>query len=918
MKPVFRRLLSAVAVFAALAPAAPAQAQNGLISGRVTDATSLQALGGAQVYVVSTARGVLTSADGRYRLSVPAGTYTVRAQYLGYETGEQTVTVTAAGTSTADFVLSPGGLVVDELVVTGARTQRSAIETTVPVDVITSLELRQSPHTELNQVLRDIVPSFNASHQTISDGTDHVNPASLRGLGPDQVLVLINGKRRHHSALTHVNGTFGRGTVGVDMNAIPLAAVERIEVLRDGAAAQYGSDAIAGVINVILKTQTEALVGNFQTGLTGEGDGEQVAADANFGFRIGERGYFNVTGQYLNRERTNRSDPYQGALFFTDRAEDDAEIAARGLTREELSMQTGQGDAIFGSAFFNGAFPISDDAEIYTFGGFTHRNGLATGFYRRPIQEERVVFELYPNGFLPEIETQVGDQSFATGLRGSKGAWDFDLSVNHGRSSFQFNIENTNNASIGAASPISFDAGTLSYRETSGNLDAVGAIDTDGALNSLNLVLGSEFRVENYRIGAGQFTSYSLGNGGDIPGVDFDTTSTGAPKAAGSQVFPGFQPANEVNRSRNSIAGYAGLEAEFTDQFQVDVAARLENFSDFGSTFNGKLAARYEVAEGFALRGAVSTGFRAPSLNQIWFNNVSTQFVIDPATNELVPARVLTGNNFDPVTRAFGVPELEEETSVNFSGGFTWRPQSNLSVTGDLYYIDIKDRIVLSSRFSTGDADIGDDVAEILAPFSSLGVSQAQFFANAVDTETLGFDVVVNYLTQWNGGTVNLTGSASITDTEVKSINVPQSMADRFTSGDTDAIAGVLFNREERNRLETALPRKAAYIGARYSRGRFNTGLRSNYFGNVLYRPTNEANDEDFGAKVLFDADIGYEVWDGVVLQVGANNIFNTFPDKHQLDSNISNGNFPYSRRVTQFGTNGGFYYARVQFTLGS
>ncbi len=908
----------ATAALAALAAFAPAHAQDGTISGQVTDATSLQPLDGAQVYIVGRARGVLTNAQGRYRLTMPAGTYTVRAQYLGYVTGEQTLTLAGGQDATLDFQLQPGGLIVDELVVTGARTQRSALETTVPVDVITALEIRQSPHTELAQVIRDIIPSFNASKQTISDGTDHVDPASLRGLGPDQVLVLVNGKRRHHSALTHVNGTFGRGTVGVDLNSIPMSAVERIEVLRDGAAAQYGSDAIAGVINLVLKNQTDALVGNVQAGLTGEGDGEQVKADANFGFKIGESGYFNVTGEFLNRERTNRSDPFQGSVFFSDRTADDAEIARRQLTREDFSMKTGQGQAVVGHAFFNGAFPVSDDAELYTFGGVTHRNGEATGFYRRPIQQERVVFQIYPNGFLPEIHTEVGDQAVTAGLRGQKGAWDFDMSVTHGRNSFQFNIENTNNASMGASSPTSFDAGRLSYRETTGNLDAVRAIDTDGALNSLSLVMGAEFRVENYQIDAGQFESYSLGNGGSIPGVDFDTTSTGAPKAAGAQVFPGFQPSNEVNRNRNNIAAYAGLEAQFTDQFQMDVAGRFENYSDFGSTFTGKVAARVELNEDFALRGAVSTGFRAPSLNQVWFNNVSTQFVIDPATNMLEPAQVLTGNNKDPVTKAFGVPDLEEETSVNLSGGFTWRPMDNLSVTGDLYYIEISDRIVLSSRFESGSSGIGADVASILAPFANLGVTQAQFFANAVDTETLGFDLVANYVTRLQGGTLNLTGSLNLTDTDVTRINVPQSIADRFTAGNRDAISGILFDREERNRLETALPRENASVGARFVRGQVNAGVRSNYFGEVLYRPTNPDNDESFGAKVLFDADIGIEMSPGVLLQVGANNIFNTFPDRHQLASNISDGNFPFSRRVTQFGTNGGFYYARVEFTLGN
>ncbi len=913
-----------IGLAAVLASSQAAVAQDGTILGTVTDADTRQPLDGASVFIVGTARGIFTSGQGRFQIQIPPGNYTIRARLIGYQDAEQQVTVLSNQTVTVDFQLAVGGLIVDELVVTGSRTQRSALETPVPVDVVSASEIRSSPHTELAQVIREIIPSFNASHQTIADGSDHINPASLRGLGPDQVLVLVNGKRRHASALTHVNGTFGRGTVGVDLNSIPMAAVARIEVLRDGAAAQYGSDAIAGVVNVVLKDDTEELFGTVQAGVTGEGDGEQVKADVNYGFRIGERGFFNVTGEFLNRERTNRADTYQGEVFFSDGSADDAEIAARGLTRDDFSMKTGQGEAIVGHAFFNSEFPLGENAEFYAFGGVGHRKGEATGFYRRPIQEERVVFEVFPTGFLPEIHTEIDDQALSAGVKGRKGSWDFDLSVTHGRNSFRFNIENTNNASLGAASPISFDAGRLKFRQTVGNFDAVRLIDTKGAFRSLSLVAGGEFRLENYGIGAGQFESYSLGNGGDIPGVDFDTTSTGEPKAAGSQVFPGFQPANEVDRFRNSIAAYLGFESQISDQLQLDVGGRFENYSDFGSTVIGKAAARLEVVENFALRGAVSTSFRAPSLHQLWFNNVSTQFVIDPVTNQLEPARVLTGNNKDPVTRAFGVPDLKEETSVNLSGGFTWRPLQDLSITGDVYFIDISDRIVLSSRFSTGNSDIGDQVADILEPFSALGVTQAQFFANAVDTETFGVDVVVNYVTRLQGGILNLTGSVNFTDTEVTAVNVPQSIADQFGIGNVEAVADVLFNREERNRLEDALPRQKGSVSARYSRGRFSGGVRGSYFGSVEYKPTDELNDETFDPRALVDVDLGFELVPGLSLTVGANNVFNTFPDRHFcatnacLDDprlgNYGSGNFPFSRRVTQFGTNGGFYFARLSF----
>lgn len=447
----------------------------------------------------------------------------------------------------------------------------------------------------------------------------------------------------------------------------------------------------------------------------------------------------------------------------------------------------------------------------------------------------------------------------------------------------------------------------------------------------MSLVLGGEFRVENYKIEAGQFESYSLGNGGDVPGVDFDTLcvmNNGmlecGPKAAGSQVFPGFQPSNEVDRFRNSIAGYVGLETQVTDRFLIDVGGRFENYSDFGETFDGKVAARFAISEEVAVRAAISNGFRAPSLNQIWFNNVSTQFVLDPGTNQLVPRRVLTGNNLDPVTKAFGVPNLKEETSINVSGGFTVRPLRALSITADGYYIDINDRIVLTSRFSSTPSDTTDpdivafaaQVADILAPFQALGVSEAQFFSNAVDTETYGAEVVANWATNWAEGTLSLTGSYSYAKTEVKNINVAPSIAAEFPGINPGLIENTVFNREEKNRLETALPQHSGILGARYTRDRLSVGLRGNYFGEVLYRPTNPANDEDFGAKVTADVDLGYRIARGVGLVVGANNVFNTFPDKHEKASNYNDGNFPYSRRVTQFGMNGGFYYGKLEFTL--
>ena len=916
MKPAAQLVLPTL-VLAALAgswSAVPLFAQQGTITGTILSEETAEPISGADVSIVGTARGVVTNDRGEFRLVAPPGIHTLRVRSFAYRETEQRVTIEPGEEIEVDFRLASAPFQTDEIVAIGSRTLRTETETAVPVDVLTSEEIEISGQTEVNQLLAVALPSFNASHQTIADGTDHINPASLRGLGPDQVLVLVNGKRRHSSALVHVNGTFGRGTVGVDLNAIPTAAIKRIEVLRDGASAQYGSDAISGVVNIVLEDQTDALEIDAQAGRTGEGDGDQFKVDANYGFKLGERGFFNVTGMYLDRERTDRSDPWTADIFpgITGAEATDAELRSRGLTREDFVSKTGQGAALVGMAFWNSVYPLSGNAELYSFGGLSHREGAANGFYRLPNQVAQSVPEIYPNGFLPEINPKIDDFAGSAGIRGMRSGWDMDFSVTHGRNSFLFNVDNSVNASIGPSSPTTFDAGNLFFRQTVGNLDVLRLLDTGGALKSLSLVLGSEYRVENYEIEAGQPESYLLGNGGDIAGVDFDTTATGAPKAAGSQVFPGFQPANEVDRFRTNISGYVGLESELSDRLLLDVGGRLENYSDFGTTVTGKIAGRYQVADPFALRGAVSTGFRAPSLHQFWFNNVSTQFLFDAETGTLEPVQVVTTNNLSQVTRAFGVPDLDEETSINVSAGFITQPMPNLSITADFYRIDIDDRIVLTSLFSNSNPI----VAGILEPFSREGVSQAQFFANAVDTKTQGIDIVVSYATQMGVGTLDLSGAVNFTDTEVERINVPAEMAQIFAGGDLEAVRSTLFNREERNRLETALPREKLNLSARYTQGLFSLYGAAAFFGEIEYRPTNTDLDEDFGAKTIFDADLSYQIFPGVRLSVGGNNVFNTFPDEHEKDPNIDRGRFPFSRRVTQFGSNGGFYYGRIRLTL--
>src|SRR6266581_4157202 len=923
------RRAHALPMYAALLIAPPLAAQQtGTVSGTVVAVESGAPLPGASVVIVGTVRSVLTNEKGQYHLSVPPGAHGVRARLIGYEAVEQRVVVPAGQTVTVDFKLTATPLSLNEVVVVGARTSRTAVETPVPVDVITSQEVQETGHTEVNQILATLAPSFNASHQTIADGSDHINPASLRGLGPDQVLVLVNGKRRHTSALVHVNGTFGRGTVGVDLNAIPAAAIERIEVLRDGA------DAIAGVINVVLKQQAEHLDLTTTAGTTAGGksvwdigsthDGDQIRTEVDYGFKVGDRGFFNVAGEYLNRAATSRAAPYSNNDIFpgvTTQAGTDSALRVNGLTRQDFTIRLGQAAATEGMAFYNTVVPLSDNAEFYSFGGISHRNGVAAGFYRLPSPQARVVPQLYPFGFLPEIRTMLDDNSGVAGVRGGLNGWDLDFSVTHGTNALHYFVEHSDNASMGKASPTTFDAGILAFGQTVGNLDLVRPLSAWSAFRSLSFVAGGEFRREEYRIDPGEDASWQLGNGGSRPGSDFDTTSAGKPKESGAQVFPGFQPSNELDRSRNSVSAYAGLESQVSERFLLDVGGRLESYSDFGRTFNWKVASRLEVAPRVALRGAASTGFRAPSLAQVWFNNVSNQFVID-ASGNLILNRILTSNNQSRVTKAFGIPDLTEETSVNLSAGLTAQPRSNVSLTADFYRITIDGRIVLTSQFSSltasePNAAIRARVAEILLPFQAQGVTTAQFFTNAVDTRTLGVDLVASYATALGGGTLNLTGSANFTKTEVTRVNVPQAMADSFASGNLDTIRVRILNPEDRNRLEDGLPRRKGSVQARWQRGRFGALGRATYYGPIEYHnPTGPANDEHFGAKTLFDADVGYQVSAGVRLAVGGSNIFNTLPDQQTKATNISFGRFIYSRRVTQFGINGGFYYARLQLSL--
>jgi iron complex outermembrane receptor protein len=742
--------------------------------------------------------------------------------------------------------------------------------------------------------------------------------------------VLVNGKRRHSTALMHVNGSIGRGTAGVDLNAIPASSIARIEVLRDGAAAQYGSDAIAGVINIVLKDQTESIDSFLQWGSTFPGDGDQMILSVNAGFPVGD-GFINVTGEYRDREATNRAgpDPRQ-QLNFTEQVLGQPQLAAGDCpggctlapgesTFNRLSHRYGDPDSENLYFAWNAGFPVFRDSEIYTFGTYASREGESGGFYRRNY-DARSIPAIHPNGFLPLINTEVDDTSAGLGFKGGGGEWNYDASIVYGENEFEFIINNSNNVAIGpAASPTSAAAGMLTTDLLVFNLDFVNALDiAEGA----TLAYGLEWREDGYKITPGVFASYAGPT--TIPPAT-ELNQYGGTPAAGIQVFPGFQPVNAVDADRNASGIYGDFELDVTERWMLDFAVRYEDYDDFGNTTNFKIATRFFVADSVALRGSVSTGFRAPSLQQQFFNNTSTQFVTVMGVPN-VPTEVGTFRNGSAVVRnGFGIPQLQEEESTNASAGVTWSPTDSFSLTADAYYIEVDDRIVLSGRFTA--ESIGTDgmpctptnsncpIAAILQPF---GVNSAQFFSNAIDTETSGIDLIIDYNFEWGGGLFGLNAGFNWTDTSVEEIRIPDSLIA------SPGAQNTLYSRQEVIWMESGQPENHYILTGTYDRGKFSGVLRANWFGEVTStespdsacEATQTCLDQTFGGKWLVDVRASWAFTDNLVLSVGADNVFDTEPDRQTSATNF-NGIFPFSRRTTPFGFNGGFYYASLSLSFG-
>ncbi|WP_257325460.1 TonB-dependent receptor plug domain-containing protein [Pseudoalteromonas rhizosphaerae] len=803
---------------------------------------------------------------------------------------------------------------IEVISVTGTRRSlRSLSESTVPVDLLTSRDLATTGQLEISQVLAAQLPSFNYPSATLADGTDHAKPAVLRGLAPDHTLVLVNGKRRHSGALLNLGGTVGRGSTAVDLNNIPTSAIKRVEVLRDGAAAQYGSDAIAGVINIVLKDADEGgsvsyTYGQYDSQMAGsaqlketiidsqgklgfvKGDDRRVndgitrTASANAGFSLSENGFINISIETRNNEPTNRSGIDEREQYNRD---ENGALDPKELTFDRYNHRFGKADVEDIALFYNLGYDFSDDLSLYSFASYSNRKGNSGGFYRRA-KDNRNVPSVYPDGFLPNIDTDVDDYSFAIGLNGVSNDWTWDISTNYGRNDFALGVSNSINTSMGANSPTEFDNGALVYEQFLVNMDASNSFDL-GLPDDVFVTIGTEYRHENYQIKAGEQASY-------LTVLD----AQGVPVAAGgAQVLSGFSPDSATDKSRHNIALFAEFDTYLTENWNAVLAGRFEDYSDFGSTFTAKLASRYSITPSLSLRGAISSGFRAPSLAQTSYKSVSTVF------ENGVPREVGLLPSSEPAAKALGAKDLDAEESVNMTAGFIFT-EGNFSFTLDAYRIDIDDRIVLSENLE------GPAVEAILQQAAELNTQSVRYFTNAIDSRTQGVDIVATYLLGLaDYGDLRLSAAVNFNDTEVTHVkdNPPEleALGDGYQ----------YFARREISRFEKGTPADKWNLSATWDYENIQATLRATRYGEVVDTSSSAEGDELLKAKWLTDIEVAYRPTEQWKLALGANNLFDQYPQDTVSNIGYSDFNqiFTYSG-FTPYSLDGRFVYGSISYNF--
>ncbi|AZB00654.1 TonB-dependent receptor [Chryseobacterium joostei] len=780
---------------------------------------------------------------------------------------------------------------IEEVAITGSRNKkRTVINTPVPIDVIDIKQVSQATgQVEVNQLLQFAAPSFNSNKQSGSDGADAVDPATLRGLGPDQTLLLLNGKRYHQSSLINLFGTKGRGNTGYDMNTIPIGAIKRVEVLRDGASAQYGSDAIAGVINVILNDRNKGFEGNAFYGMNlfkspgnndivsdHKVDGMTFNFNGNLGTKIGSKGGFgNFTAEFINKDYAIRN------------ANPDI------YNQPSLAPRQRFGDAKAQNVYFFGniELPLSDGLTFYSRQGFSHRNTKAYAWTRTADADGNIP-EIYPTGFNPIENTSITDFTFDNGLKFKVANWDVDFYNAFGNNRFTYDINNTVNATLGAKSPTNFYAGGHSLLQNTTGFNTVRQFKV---LEGLNIAFGSEFRYEKFEIIKGEEASYTMYDINGNPVTSSTPESllvknplSGEVRPGGSQGFPGYS--TDIGKSRNNFAAYVDTELDITKKWMISIAGRFENYNDFGSTLNGKFATRYAITPQLAFRGSVSTGFRAPSLAQKYYAQQFTNF----QGGKLVTIQ-LASNDSDLANRV-GIDQLKQETSVNGSAGFTFNT-GKFTATVDGYYISVKNRIVLTGNFSRDELPLS---VQADYPY----IDQAQFFSNAIDTRTKGIDVILSYNETLSAGKLTATLAGNYNNMEITKVNTSKQLA-----GKED----IYLSQRERGFILASAPKTKINLNLNYKISRFNVNLQLVRFDKVTLIGYDDA-EQVYNPKVTSDISFGYEFSKNLNLTLGSKNVFNRYPTLQTTQVTTGNTESGGIFDPVQMGFAGRQVFARLNF----
>lgn len=971
--------LVALIAFSTMLPLST-QAQSKRITGKVTASANSEALQGVNVLIKGNSRkGAITDNQGAFSLEASPNDVLV-VSFIGFKSKE----VKVGDQSTITVSLEEDATQLTELIVTGTRnTGRTILETPVPVDVISIKDIMgELPQMDLAQMLAYVAPSFNAVRSQGGDLDSHVDPVQLRNMAPNQILVLINGKRRHTSALLITGTAVGSPSTSVDMMTIPAASIDRVEILRDGAAAQYGSDAVAGVVNIILKKGTNKLTGSLTGGgylnsggsagaltKSGKPDGFNYQFDANYGFKIAEKGYLNVSGQitqrrptlrpflndwgfydntYLNNLRTDKNgnpvitnpelisaQASGNSQLIESLKTEDGLMAARGLTKADFAVYAGMPAITLGSAFYNAGYEINPTTTIYSFGGASYKflEGFSC-YFRRPSQTDRFNYLLYPNGFRPQMTSNTSDFSNTVGIKSKVGEFSVDFSNTFGRNAMRIGMVNTMNASLGSNSPVNMYLGTHQFTQNSTNLDFSRYFK--GIMNGLNIAFGAEMRVENYQISKGQEESYSYGDAGILTvtkagllvGPDgkpledasstpiVDASGNPLPVYAGQQVtvkslssncqcFAGFGPKNERNEYRTTMAAYLDAELELTRKFLVAAAVRMENYSDFGGVSIGKLAARYEITKNFTIRGSIATGFRAPSLQELNYTHTATAFVPD-ANGIPQPLDVTTYPTNSTAARVLGIKGLKQENSRTYGLGFTFQPMRGFEITADAYQIDVDNRIFRTSYFNA--SEVGNNYGEVI------GGGEAQFFVNGANVRSRGIELVGNYTyTMARNKTLTFMLAAIFSKNTILTRKTLDLNVANLTP---DQVVEKYLSRDVIGQFETGTPRAKVISSITYHVNKLNVMLRGTYFGSVTERSVSSDDqgnyyDQTFSPQAIFDLSVGYDLTRNLKLSVGGSNIFDKYP---QILRPENQGFYLYSNN--QQGSNGAYYYGRIMFNF--